>query len=242
MLSLEYKKNPRLSQSKLKNILYGVEEFKYQNENPPESTDSQNIGSVVHLLLFQPHLFDEYVVSLDLKLDKRTKQGKELLQQYEGTSKILLNPEEIDKSQSIVNAIKQNEDCAYLLSECKAYEKVYLYDYKDIGFKAQLDAVGDDFVLDLKTTVILNDDREIRSQIWKYLYHFQAASYLLAANKEKYYIIFARTKPPYSVFPIQLSEQFLQEGLELFNKACDMYNENLIFNPEFKQQNKLRII
>lgn len=242
MLSKEYRANPRLSQSQLKNILWGAEEFKYRLNNPEPSSDSQNIGSAVHLLLLQPHLFDSHVISLDHKLDRRTKQGKEILQEYKDTSKILLDPDDVEKVHSIVNAIKENDDCADLLSKCTAFEKVFLYDYKDIHFKSQLDAIGDNFVLDLKTTIILNDDRSIRRQIWDYLYHFQAASYLLAAKKEKYYIIFARTKPPYSVFPIELSAQLLQEGLELFDRACDIYNETIIFNPEFKPHNTIRII
>lgn len=242
MLSKEYHDNPRLSQSKLKHILYGVEHFKYYLDNPKPSSDSQDLGSAVHLLLLQPHLFESNTIRLDSKLDRRTKLGKEIIQEYKDTSKILLDPEDLEKVHTIVNAIKENEDCANIINSCHAFEKSFLYRHKNIDFKAQLDGVGEDFVLDLKTTIILNDDRNIRRQIWDYLYHFQAASYLLAAKKEKYYIIFARTQPPYSVFPVELSSQLLQEGLDLFNRACDLYYETVIFNPEFKAVNKIKII
>lgn len=221
MLSEEYRNNPRLSQSKLKHILYGTQEFEYNLTHQTPSTDPQNLGTAVHLLLLQPHLSDEI-----LKMQKpkaRTKTGEALK----------------GGAQLIVDSIKSNPDCQSLLDQCTAFEKIYLYEHKDIKFKCQLDAVSPNFILDLKTTSTFPDEKSIRSQIYANLYHFQAASYLLGANMfdKDYYIIFVRTKPPYTVFPVQLSPLIIQQGFELFEKACDLYHhrhENL--------HNKIKVI
>lgn len=221
MLSEEYRNSSRLSQSQLKHILYGTQEFEYNLNNHTPSTDAQNLGSAVHLLLLQPHLSDEI-----LKMQKpkaRTKTGEVLK----------------GEAQLIVDSIKANPDCAALLALCTAFEKIYLYDHKGIKFKCQLDAVAPNFILDLKTTSTFPDEKSIRSQVYSNLYHFQAASYLLGGRMwgSPYFIIFVRTKPPYTVFPVQLSEGMIQEGLELFEKACDLYH-----NRHENLHNKIKVI
>lgn len=242
MLTKEYREYPALSQSELKWILYGAEEFRYHKENPTTSTDAQNIGSAVHLLLLQPELFFHHVIPLDKKLDKRTKESKELIEQNEG--KILLNPDDFEKVTSIVDSIKENEDCRALLAMCEEFETVRYYSHKGLDFKAQLDAIGDNFILDLKTTTTLNNDRLIRNTIFNYGYHFQAASYLIAAQKpiDNYFIIFVRTEPPYAVFPVRLSKELLDIGRSEFDRACDLYIDCLVNNPEFKSNNKIKEI
>ncbi len=74
MLSKEYLNDPRMSQSKLKSILDGVEEFKYNLDNPPESSDAQNLGTAVHLLLLQPD--QSNVIVKKPTLDYTTRKGK----------------------------------------------------------------------------------------------------------------------------------------------------------------------
>lgn len=240
MLSHEYKTNPRLSQSKLKHILNGVDEFLYQQANPTPSSDSQNLGSAVHLLLLEPHLSDKYIVKLEKKVDRRTKEGRAILEQYDGTETIILSPDEYIAAEEIVKSIKNNTDCNRLLNSCEAFEDVKLYSHKGIDFKAQLDGVGSDFILDLKTTIMLNNEYEIKRTVYKYMYHFQAASYLIGESYKKYYIIFARTKPPYSVFPVQLSSEVLGQGFELFDRACNLYN--IAQENNFSTENRIKLI
>lgn len=290
MLSEEYLNNPRMSQSKLKRILDGVEEFKYYSDNPPPASDSQNLGQAVHLLLLQPHL-SNFVVKLE-PFNGNTRQGKIFNFLREGKSldffsvteakvkkqekdlfyevsqeeydfalaqaykykNVFLNPkdyiilelDEFDKANRIVEAVLKNEDSVQLLKNCINTEKIYLYEYKGIEFKCQLDGIGSNYILDLKTTRIPNNDWTIIREIRNNRYHFQSASYMRAKNAnfttEPYYILWVRTEAPYAVFPIQLGYELLEEGLREFDKACDLYNYCLINNPNFIPNNRLRII
>lgn len=275
MLSKEYLQSARMSQSKLKWILYGADEFKYNAENPTPPSDSQNLGSAVHLMLLQPHL-SERVICVD-KPSGATRKGKiwknlevfkgevtdaiaamkpdkseqdfidDMLKQYSNyfvspENFIALKPDEYDSAHRITQRVLANTACRDLLESCDYYEKIHLYRHKNIDFKAQLDGIGSDFILDLKTTRVLNDEKLIRNQVFGNLYHFQAASYMVAAPKKKYFIIFARTEAPYAVFPVQLSDQVLDEGRRKFDEACEAYTWCLANNPNFESSNEVRII
>lgn len=74
MLSKEYLADKRMSQSKLKVILDGVEEFKEKIDNPPKPSESQNLGSAVHVLILEPHRCD--VIQKVPKFDSKTREGK----------------------------------------------------------------------------------------------------------------------------------------------------------------------
>lgn len=74
MLSKEYLADKRMSQSRLKTILDGVEEFKHKLDNPPTPSDSQNLGSAVHVLILEPHRCD--VIQKVPKFDSKTREGK----------------------------------------------------------------------------------------------------------------------------------------------------------------------
>lgn len=74
MLSREYYTDPRMNQSKLKIILDGIEEFKYAIDNPKKPSESQNLGSAVHVLILEPHRAD--VIATVPKFDGNSREGK----------------------------------------------------------------------------------------------------------------------------------------------------------------------
>ncbi len=246
MLSEEYKNDRRMSQSKLKRILDGVEEFKYFLDNPPEKTDAMNLGQAVHLLVLQPHLAVDKL-ELMKKFDRRTKEGKEasLRQQEEMEKfpdKIFLDLADFLKANEMAESVCRNTDAAQILSCCESFEESHFFEYSGIPFKCQTDGMGSDFVLDLKTTRCTNNDYKIRQEIMNNGYHFQAACYLAGTGKTDFYIIFVRNEPPYAVFPVKLSQDMLDQGRWLFDDACELYKKCLRENPDFKADNKMREI
>lgn len=74
MLSKEYLAHPAMSQSKLKRILKGPQEFTYWASRASESSDSQDLGNAVHLLVLEPHKSDKIVVLP--KINGATRKGK----------------------------------------------------------------------------------------------------------------------------------------------------------------------
>jgi hypothetical protein len=295
MLSKEYINNPRMSQSKLKVILDGIEEFKYNLDNPKLPSDEQNLGSAVHILLLEPEK-SNIIIKMP-KINGTTRKGKifKLLQegkapsffpvttktkkQEEGlfyevdneemnfilkTSSefghvftepnnfLILSEDDYEKAHRMAEAAFKNEDTALILKSATHYEKTHIFDYMGIPFKCQLDGHGfdpftngfDPMILDLKTTSIRNNDFEIRNEIRKRRYHFQAALYskVFGDTIPFYGILFVRNMAPYSVFPVRLSQELLDEGRYQLDEACTIYNHCLEHNPEFIPNNRLRII
>ena len=287
MLSQEYLKNPRMSQSKLKRILDGVEEFKYALDNPPEETDAMKLGTAVHLLLLQPELswmllskpnlgksnsrlskIWELIVEghtqnyfpISTKKTKKQEEGvfyEVSADEYESVLSwksnfspyflfpekyMLLDSDMYQQAYDMAASVRTNSDAMQILSCCESFEQEHYFDYSDIPFKAQLDGVGSNFVLDLKTTRCENKDHKIQWEVLDNGYDFQAALYLEATGKENYYIIFVRNEAPYSVFPVKLSRETLERGKLRLDDACGIYKNCLKNNPEFKPNNRLRII
>jgi hypothetical protein len=245
MLSEEYKNNTRMSQSKLKRILEGVEEFKYALDNPPETTHAMNLGQAVHLLVLQPHL-SERVGPME-KFDRRTKEGKEsFLRQQETIAQfpdnIFLSMEDFEKANRMAESVRKNSDAVQILSCCESFEQSHYFDLRGIPFKCQTDGVGSEFVLDLKTTRCPNNEYKIRQEIMNNGYHYQAAAYLAGTGKTDFYFIFVRNEPPYAVFPVKLSQDMLDQGRWLLDDSCELYKKCLRENPEFKADNKLVVI
>lgn len=286
MLSKQYLADPSMSQSKLKKIFDGVDEFKFHLDNPiTEQTDAMRLGSAVHLLLLEPHKRNEIVVLP--KLNGATREGKifnflrsgkdisffvpttnkvkkqaeyfyevspeefqfihDINQTYGQSFKepnqfLFLTEKEFLQASAMVASVKSNEDAMAILDECNEFEVDFRYTHKGINFKCQLDGLGYELVTDLKTTIIRNNPEEIRREIIKRMYHFQAASYLIPTRRLRYCIIFVRSEEPYTTFTVQLSEETLMEGQSLFDSACDMLNHCLQHNPKFIANHKLQII
>jgi hypothetical protein len=286
-LSKEYLENPAMSQSKLKVILEGIEEFKYNLDQPTVSSDEQNLGTAVHTLVLEPHKADTIVAlpkyaantrkgkilnllreGKDMTFFNATnskvkKQGDDfyeideneelefLIEMHQKYALIFKHPEkylflsesDYEKAHAMARSVRSNSYCSNLLQKCTAFEHSHYFTYKGIDFKAQLDGEGIDgvpFILDLKTTNLPNNKFILRNEIRSRGYHFQAATYM-KTNPEAmlYIIIFVRNKPPYSVFPKLMPADLLEEGQERLDKACDIYLDCLMNNPEFIADNEL---
>jgi len=288
-LSKEYLENPAISQSKLKVILEGIEEFKYNLDHPMTSSDEQNLGTAVHTLILEPHkahtiigipkfpsnsrkgkIFNflregKKMSFFNATNSKVKKQGDdfyeideedelefliEMNQKYgpvfrysQNTEKYLfLSESDYEKAYAMARSVMSNSYCKNLLQKCTAFERSHFFSYKGIDFKSQLDGEGIDgipFILDLKTTNLPNNKFVLRNEIRSRGYHFQAATYLKTNPDAMYIIIFVRNKAPYSVFPKLMSPDLLEEGQEKLDKACDIYLDCLMTNPDFVSDNEL---
>lgn len=161
---------------------------------------------------------------------------------------IILTQTQFDTAHKMVASIKNNTDAMTLINSCKAFEKAYFWKYNEIDMKGQVDGEGDfgdenqSFILDLKSTSQF-DKSKLKFVIDNMDYDFQAAYYLKGAmNKKYYFIIFINSQKPYLVYPFQLSAQTIQRGFDKLEKACNLYNNCLKFNPEFITDNKLELI
>lgn len=125
MLSAEYLNNPRMSQSKLKVILDGVDEFRYQIDHPFEKTDAQNLGSAVHILLLQPHLAD--IIIAKPKFASNTRQGKifNLLREGKGLNFFPISDKKVKKQEEDLFYEVDLEERAFIINSLDKYKEFF---------------------------------------------------------------------------------------------------------------------
>ena len=104
-------------------------------------------------------------------------------------------------------------EAASLLQQVRHHEMVRLFVDEQSGLpcKAKLDAVAEDFVIDLKTTAAASL-REFEQAILKYGYDRQAAHYLLASGKREYYMVGVQKAAPYNVYLVSMSKEAIEMG------------------------------
>lgn len=207
---------------------------------PTKETSGMIIGSVFHTLVLEPHLFPEryFVVP---KIDKRTKEGKEIWANIEISrgNREIISTEDFAQAQSMADSIKavrfeSIEGTAHDLLLGAQYEKsLYWVDQEtEILCKARPDILAANMVCDLKSCVDASF-YAFRRAVYDYGYHIQCAMLADAIkailNKEinDFIFIAVEKNPPYAVAIYQLSEEILEQGRSAYKAGLRTYKNCL---------------
>lgn len=126
MQSQEYLTHPGLRQSQLKHILNGVEEFKYHLDNPSESTDSQNLGSAVHLLVLEPQKSNRLVCMPKHDLNSRLGKILTFLKEGKSFTYFPIAKGKTKKQEKGLFYEVESEEFDFIHEMIATYEKVFL--------------------------------------------------------------------------------------------------------------------
>jgi len=193
-----------------------------------EPTDLMNFGTLVHVLLLSPELFDErfFIISDETRRTEKLKQ--------EVGDKIIIKNKELEAAKTCVANIHAHSEAARLFSG-SLFEQVILFDepfYKTES-KAKLDGINVDknYIFDIKTTSDISFDGFYRT-IFDTNLVLQAAFYKIAAEscfQDKnfdFYFIAVENKSPHlcNVFKLSFQDWFLifealQDKINCFLKA-----------------------
>ena len=216
-----YRASPEWAASDLKSVIdYGLEAThtkKYGKDNPLKiTTPAMKFGSMVHKFILEHSDFNKCYGLLD---DKRSKVGKAkaLIMQEKGIE--TYTSAELDTLIGIEQSLYKNDFAASVLNKSSGKaEQSFWWTHRETGLpcKARCDYLGDDMVIDLKTTGEggANPDKFTRS-IVNFHYHLQAAHYLQATGAKRFVFIAVEKVFPYSVGIYQLSQNFIEKGYEL---------------------------
>lgn len=182
--------------------------MQYDLHHPKESSESMNMGTLVHTLVLQPEKFEqEYFVcpsdlraptARDLEAKKPSDKTLEKIAQWEAwqrkaEGRNVISQAQFDQASEMAGNVFQCPAASILLQDFIAESSVYWwYKSRDIDDDTQyrtmckvrpdaLDRVHG-VVIDLKTTTDASYDGFIRS-IQKYYYHLSAAMYLEGVNQ-----------------------------------------------------------
>lgn len=243
----EYYANPRLSQSKLKDLKQSPKHFWAKhidsNKEPQKDTEAMTFGRAVHMYVFEHgKFFEDYIITQ--KFDKRTKEGKaqhaEFVEKNKG--KRLISQEEKDMIFEIGSSIYKKNTSKILFGNNALIEhELYWTDEEfNIDCKAKLDffiepcdKFPNGLILDLKTTINASSEEFGRS-IHKYGYDHQVAFYCKAVKQiyktggyPPFYFIAAEKTLPYECAFYEASEEVLMVGLKKNQALMQKYKECL---------------
>ena len=181
-----------------------------------QNSSALQIGSFVHTMILEPHLFDERfeVVNVQSRVAKAFKEGKAK------SNKITLTAKEHDDNMRIVDAALRNEQVLNVLSGSE-FEVPQVAMLEGYAFRAKADIYDKryGYIGDIKTT------REIDKFEWtaeKFGYETQAFIYttMFDAPKMQFIVI---DKDSYDIGIFDIEDSFLNKGYKKLKEGVKNY-------------------
>jgi len=215
-----------ISASRLKTIAKSPFHYSQYFLNPnKDATESQALGTIVHTLLLEPHLFEKENYVMKEKIDRRTKDGREKYNEalLACGGRNIVSIDDYDTAILMRDSALRNDAVMKLLDSGMAEQSIYYIDTETgLKCKARCDfrrSVNGRWhtVVDLKTT---NDASpgEFNKTMVKYDYLTQAGMQCEAINValgfevEHYFYIAIENTFPYATCVYKLSSDDLFIG------------------------------
>ena len=227
MQNVDYQEMPCISSHWLKDMLDSPAECYRKHLDPQrpvqESTAAMNFGTLVHCLALTPLQFgEEFIIE---NRHGRSPAKKARYAELKTTGKIIITPDEFERAQAIVAAMKAHPNARQLLTGGQK-EKTLIQERGPglLSLKARLDIYHPDQrrVVELKTSY---DITKIKTTMQRYRYPLSAAFYQELAHALTVVFIFVQTREPFDVAVFGLSPLDLQEGREQFTTALHRFDE-----------------
>lgn len=181
-------------------------------------TPAMVLGSALHCLVLEPDEYSKRYITAP-KFDRRTKAGKEQAEAWElaadGRTHITADQEQA--AMAMKSAIMSHRVASELLEQTRR-EVPFKGDIEGVQFKGVVDALGDRYAVDIKTTADASPDA-FRRQASQLDYHLQAAIYTQLTGKVFKWIA-VESAPPYNVAVYEPTIDSMD--------AADAYLRNLI--------------
>lgn len=231
-METDYYKIKALSNSALTCLKQSPEVFRdrYILGKPQAESDAFRIGSAVHCMVLEPHLFSErYFVCP--KIDKRTTKGRAdlLACQLAAEGRELLAEDEHAEIVATAQAFGKHADLIDMLSSEKIIEQPIYFELFGEQFKAKPDCVilSRSTIIDIKTTASVKP-RKFAWSAMDYGYHRQAAIYMHACELKyqkpfRFFFACVEKKYPYEVSVSELDGEDVAAGWDQVEKLVEEY-------------------
>lgn len=224
----EYHKIDALSASSAKLLLKSPAHYLAAMASPREPTSAMRLGTLCHTLLFEPDKLNEEFAIMP-KLDKRTKIGKEVAQQFEedNVGKTIVDEYQFERAKAIAEAARSHPIVAEHMVGGDA-EVTMLWDEYDLNCKARVDYLRSNVIFDLKTCQDASPSGFAR-QIGVFQYHLQAAHYasgfetIMKTPLDRFVFIAVESEPPHATGVYIVNKEGLDAGKRFMEKASRAY-------------------
>jgi len=195
------------------------------------------LGSAIHTIILEPHLFDQEFISTESKPPNKGEGAKARREDWEcrNAHKTQLKPEILEQVCSARDAFYEHPVASHLL-EGAHIENSFIWQDPQFGIlcKTRPDFIRIDrrTAYDLKTIEDCSDNEEVSRYILKFGCHIQGAMGLFGINQwlpkefqiHSWTLVFIEKKPPYGIRFIELDETSLEIGWNVYETALETLN------------------
>ena len=228
-ITREFLQDRPLSYSSLKEFAKSPSHYIQYVFNPREQSKEMNLGSAIHTMILEMENFGKKF-AVAPSVDRRTKEGKDKWEEFASTvgDKSILSVDDNATAHEIVTKLFRDKSAKDFLNKDGHVEKEWRKELFGLPFRGFMDKETDDYVIEIKTT----SDGEPKTFIHDFMkrkYYMQAAIYHAVTGKDIRYLVI-ETKPPYNYFISEISQEYLDYGLEEVSKLCSRFDECLVLN------------
>ncbi|MER6891998.1 PD-(D/E)XK nuclease-like domain-containing protein [Streptomyces halstedii] len=206
--------------------------FRYELDNPPESTAAMNLGTAAHRLVLG---VGAELVEIEAT-DWRTKAAKEQRDEALAAGMVPLLTEQHEQVHAMAAALREHELASVLLSGAGKPEQTLVWRDGPSGvwrrmladFLPEVEPTGRMYLTDYKTSVSAHP-AAISKAIESYGYHAQGAWYvdgvkaLGLAEEVPFFLVVQEKTRPYFVSVVQLNALALDAGRYANRRAIELY-------------------
>ena len=231
----EYFSNKSLSKSAIDLLLECPARYKAIMDgdvDEEKDSDALRFGSMCHLLVLEPELFETQYVSTDLNL--ATKEGKAFKEEVLQSGREIVKDKDYERALYMADAVRSHWQVEVLFNNPHVCEQPVYWTYNSVPCKAKPDIVsvlpdGRRIIGDLKTTDSANP-AHCEKSIMKYKYYRQAAWYLSGMEFsgqpcDAFVFIFVEKTRPHLITCYEMSPEALNLGMKECDKAVEILKD-----------------
>ena len=233
----DYRARDGISSTELKKLMQSPAHYRYWKDNPQDTdTPSLLYGRAAHKYVLETYdFYNEFAVAPIC--DRRTKEGKEIWNKFvvDSEGKDVITQEQFEQIDAMRNAAYATPFVSKLLSGEKELSFWGIDEETGLAIKCRPDCItewnGKHILIDYKTAQDVENTKFCRDSI-KFGYDLQLAMYrdILKKNTGLDYdvVIIAQEKTaPYVTNVFQLSENYLENGRNLYKEMLKVYKNCL---------------
>jgi len=232
----EYHSGSGISRSSLMLILESPFHYKNRHTVTFKDSDAKTIGSMVHGLILEPHLFDDEF-ALEPIVNKRTKAGRAEIDEFkeDNKEKITYSESMLNQATDMTESFFNFESNKNLFKDIDAEQSIFwIHEETGLQFKCRPDGwiKSSNIIIDLKTTKSAKL-RQMQRSCLDYGYLIQAAMIKeglasLGVDMKQYLIAAIEKTPPYASAIYMIDEDAINYGLNQFNKAARLLSDCML--------------
>ena len=238
MTEHEYRSHPAISRSELWRIRESPEKFKWFKDHPLGSTDAFLFGQYVHALLLEPDKVSQrfYVMP---EINLRTKEGRQrrddIIAGCAESGITVIDQDMVNQAKEMIARCRADDEVMALLDGVHEQPFFWVDELTGEQCKCRTDALtivdGELAIVDYKSTNNAMTHKFVRD-MYSYGYHFQAGMYCTGVKEAmgltklpRFIFIAQEKKAPYSINRIELPEDVIQYGVDVFRELIGTYHD-----------------